>query len=261
MNSNSDLIFEKDIIQDKLNERMVHTILLQTDYGLNDHFSFSVVVPYLFQKEKVNLLESDYSITNDGPGDISIWSNYKNKFGKHDLLVGVALKMPNGSTDNVDPNSGIQYPFSFQNGSGSWDFIFNIYDEIPLDKRQMFRWINQISGKINTKGNEFDAHPGYKFGHTFQYFSAISVHWVMGKYLASSFAGVSYQYKMKDEFNGGFENENTGGNWIYASLGYNHQFSPKLMVGISGSMPVYRSVNGLQLTTDKQANITIGYIL
>ncbi|MCK5702204.1 MAG: hypothetical protein KAI29_13660 [Cyclobacteriaceae bacterium] len=261
LNKNADLLLQDEEISDNSSQRIVQTILLQSDYGLNENISFSVVIPYLFQKEQINFLSNNHQLLNNGFGDLSLWSNYKRELGLHNVAASIALKVPSGKTDAVDPENGIEYPFSFQNGSGSWDFIFNVYDEIPLDKKRVVTWVNQISAKINTKGNKFVAHPGYRFGHTFQYFSSISVHWVMGKFLANSFVGFSYQKKMKDEFDGGFENENTGGNWIYANIGYNHQFNPKLMIGISGSLPIYRSINGLQLTTDKQANIIIGYII
>jgi hypothetical protein len=260
-NKNSDLVLSDEIISENTNKRIANTMLLQVDYGFNDKFSLSVVIPYLWQTEEVNFQSVVYQIKNNGLGDFSVWSSYKQKFKLHTVIASAAIKAPSGKTDAVDPENGIYYPISFQQGTGSWDFMVNLYDESPLDRRHVFNWINMISAKVNTPGNKFEAHPEYRFGHTFQVSSSMNIRWVMGKFLSDAFAGVSYQYRLKDQFNGGFENENTGGHWVNVNLGYNHQFTPQWHAGIGGTMPIYRSVNGLQLTTDRQVNLTIGYTL
>lgn len=259
-NSNSDLILQDELIEDSGNSRKVSTALLQVDYGLSDKVSVSVLLPYMWQKEQIVLPTQEFQYTNNGLGDISLWSTYKHSFSNHSLAFSGAIKVPSGETDAVDPETGINLPFSFQSGSGSWDFIFNVYDEISLERKGRFYWVNMISAKLNTAGNKFDAHPGYRFGHIFQLYTSFSTRWVMGSFLADAYVGFAYQKRYQDEFDGGFKNENTGGDWINFVLGYNHQFSPKMHAGLSGSVPIFRKVNGLQLTTDKQVNVTFGYV-
>lgn len=260
-NQNNLLVLDNEVINNSQNYRQIQTAILQTDFGISDHVSISLILPFLFQVEQIETENYNRSIQNNGFGDISIGSNYKGKFGRHNLNLGLGLKIPTGKTDSRDPETDVIFPVSFQNGTGSWDILFNVYDDFSLSNRNIFFWVNQLSGKINSKGEQFSAHPGYKFGHTFQYLTALSVRWVMGYSLADSFIGFSYQYISQDQFEGGFTNNNTGGNWIYTNIGYNHQLNPKLNFGLSGSVPIYRSVNGLQLTTAWRANATISYIL
>ena len=260
-NDNSDL-FQNDVeISGHKNYRLVHTLLMQTSYGISDRFTVSAIIPYLWQTEEVNTISQSESIRNQGIGDISVWASFWQAGNKNTYILSAGLKSPTGATNASNPDNGFIYPFSFQNGSGSWDFMFNFYDELSLEAKRILFWINAASVKINTKGNGFDAHPEYRFGHSFQYSSSLSLRWVYGAFLADGYIGMSYQYAIKDQFKGGFENENTGGNWLNLNLGYNHQFSPKLHAGISGVIPVFRDLNGLQLTTNKQLFITIGYTI
>ena len=260
-NRNDELIINRDLVSDNSYKRLVNTILFQTDYAFSDKISASIVLPYIIQSEQVQLSTNSQKIWNRGLGDISIWGSLVGAIRRSNYALSLALKTPNGETNGVDPETGIKYPLSFQTGTGSWDVILYMYNEVPLDKKKRFYWINQLSTKINSKGNQFKAHPGYRFGHVFQYFTSGSFRWVMGEFLANAFLGASFQKRLKDSFQGGFENENTGGDWIFLNLGYNHRFNPKFSFGLSGAVPVYRKVNGLQLTTSKQFNFTLGYII
>lgn len=260
-NNNSDLVLHDEVIKDNGSRRMVHTALLQLDYGLSDRFSVSVVLPYLWQKERIEINSVSNEITNNGLGDISFWMCFKQPFNVHSLSLNAALKAPTGVTNREDPETGIDFPFSFQNGSGSWDFIFTAYDELSIGQGSKVFWVNMASAKINTAGRRFDAHPGYRFGHVLQFYTSLSIRWVMGTFLSDAYSGLAYQLRFQDRFEGGFQNENTGGDWVNLVVGYNHQFSQRMHAGASGSIPVFRKVNGLQLTTDKQINVTVGYKL
>jgi len=261
LNKNSNLILHDQMVSESMIVRYVNTILLQSDYAFSDLISVSIVLPYIKQNEIVELAANPHQISNCGLGDISIWSTIRSSLGRSSYAISFALKAPNGKTDASDPESGIDYPLSFQTGSGSWDFIFNLYNELPLNAKERFVWINQLSTKINTKGNKFEAHPDYKFGHVLQLYSSLAYNLVIGQYLANAYVGVSYQFRRMDEYHNGYPNDNTGGNWIFTTLGYNHQFSPKLGIGLSGTIPIFAQLNGLQLSTSAQVNVTIGYII
>ena len=258
-NKNSNLILLDKRISENTLTRYVNTLLIQSDFAFSDFISVSLVLPYIKQKEVITLTANSAQIDNNGLGDISIWSTFKPTIGNNTYAISFAIKIPNGATNASDPETGIDYPLSFQTGSGSWDFIINLYNELPIDSKKRFLWINQISSKVNTKGKKFDTHPGYKFGSTIQLFSSFAYNLVIGQHLANTFAGIAYQYRVMDEYKYGYNNENTGGKWIFATLGYNHQFSQNLDFGFSGSFPLYSKVNGLQLSTSAQVNFTIGF--
>ncbi|MCK5105061.1 MAG: hypothetical protein KAR17_19695, partial [Cyclobacteriaceae bacterium] len=81
LNKNADLLLQDEEISDNSSQRIVQTILLQSDYGLNENISFSIVIPYLFQKEQINFLSNNHQLLNNGFGDLSLWSNYKRELG------------------------------------------------------------------------------------------------------------------------------------------------------------------------------------
>lgn len=260
-NNNSDLILNNKEIKNEVFRRSVNTILFQANYGLTDKLSISINLPYLWQIERIELDSDPYELSNKGMGDISIWTSYRQSFKSSDIIVGAALKLPNGKTNATNSENGIALPLSFQNGSGSWDIIFLTYNEIHLNKSKTWNWINSFMAKVNSAGKGFDAHQGYRFGHSLQFVSLISANLVLGKSLAIFYLGASYQERFKDQFNGGYDNVNTGGEWVNLDFGFNHQLTPIFSMGFSGSFPLFRSINGLQLTTTNQFNLTFGYVL
>ncbi|MCG8308989.1 MAG: hypothetical protein MI975_16455 [Cytophagales bacterium] len=261
INQNSMLVLKDKIIHETENYRLVQAVFFQSDVGINDNLSVSFILPYLFQTEQVGLGDNTSTIRNNSIGDILVGSNYKFKSGHHSFNFGFAIKAPTGKNNSVDTKTNIPYPLSFQNGTGSWDVLFNLFDEISFEHLDNVYWINQLSARLNSKGNDFEAHPGYKFGNSFSYYSAVSLRWIAGNHPAAGFLGFTYQYIAQDQFDGGYANSNTGGNWIYTSFSYNHQFSPRFNIGLSLSVPIYRSVYGLQLTTRWQANTTLSYTI
>jgi hypothetical protein len=72
--------------------------------------------------------------------------------------------------------------------------------------------------------------------------------------------GVNYQFRTRDRFDGGFENYNTGGQWLNAVIGGSLALNPEVLISVNTMLPVLRSVNGLQLTTTWMGNIGLSYV-
>ncbi len=256
-NNNHDLVSGTDEIEDSFLERNVNSLLMQVDYGLSDRVSFSMVLPYLFQNETIEQSNSSQTFTNNGISDVSIWLNYNKRFLSHELSVAGGIKVPTGSTNSTSNN--VPLPLSLQTGSGSWDGGFNLQSIwYPFASRKV-SFQNQLGLKINTQGKRFEAHPNYRFGNLMQILSSVGYNYTLGTMIANSLIGGVYQLRAQDQFNGGFENENTGGDWLNLFVGQSFSLSEGFTISLNGQMPVYRKLDGLQLTTTYQGSIVVSY--
>jgi len=260
-NNNSDLIVNNSEVASSNIFRKVNSVLLQGDYGASDNFSFTVILPFVFQREEINFDDEVNTYTNSGIGDVSIWGNYKNEpTGRFFLSASLGIKLPTGSTNQKDENTGISLPFSFQTGSGSVDFGSVVFLKYGLDAKKFYHLLAQLSIKINTRGNRFEAHPNYLFGNVYQGTLLIDRTVISGIGILNLSVGGNYQVREKDVFDGGFENQNSGGSWINAVAVGTIAFSPKFNLSVNGFIPIYRDLNGLQLTTSWMATIGLGYV-
>lgn len=257
-NDNGDIISGDRKIDESFLKRDVGTLLIQFDYGISKSITVSAVVPYLFQKEVITQV-NDFSFNNSGVGDISLWGQYRKSFTYLDLNVAAGFKVPTGSTN--ESFNGIPIPLSMQLGSGSVDFGTNVQTVFYLGKGKKWSFVNQLAIKINSKGKSFEAHSNYRFGNQFQLLGAVAYNSVAGPLLLNSFVGAIYQRREQDRFDGDFANENTGGNWVNLTVGQNVTLSPRTNLRINALFPVYRDLNGLQLSTTWQGSIGISYLI
>lgn len=258
-NYNNDLISNNEVIEDSFISRTVSTTLFQVDYALTNKWSISLVLPYIWQTESVRSALQTINYPNRGMGDLAIWGQRRWQKEMIRISVAMGIKAPTGSTNQRDSSTDVLLPFSMQNGSGSWDFGFNLQSSWYLDKSRKFSLEQRLSGKVNTKGKTFEAHSNYRFGHQMQLLTGLSYHFLLHTLITDLYAGVVYQLRTKDAFNGNFANENTGGHWVNVMLGSNIYISPKLHIGLSGMLPVYRKIHGLQLNTTWQFSTSLNY--
>ena len=258
-NNNHDLFSGSDEIEDSFLQRKVNSTLLQIDYGLFDNISISLIAPYLFQNETISQSGNSQTFTNNGLSDISFWINYNKVFPSLDISIAGGVKLPTGSTNTTSNN--IPLPLSLQTGSGSWDGGINLQSIWYPFASKKWSFQNQLGLKINTKGKSFEAHPNYRFGNLAQILGAVSYNYTIGTLVTNTFLGGVFQNRAQDEFNGGFENENTGGDWINVFIGQSLSLSEGFDISLNGQIPIYRSLEGLQLTTSYQASLVLSYTI
>ena len=260
-NRNGDLIFNNSSIESSTNYRVVNSVLNQWDYGISKKISVSFILPYIFQNEVINFNDNSQRYDNKGVGDVSIWGSYKVDLSdKLFFTASLGLKFPTGATDRRDEISHIPLPFSFQSGTGSYDFGYFSFFKYSFDAQKLYNVVGQVAVKINTRGNKFEAHPNYLFGHSAQLSLLFNRPFVISSSILDINIGTNYQYRTKDQFDGGFYNENTGGQWVNAVAGFSLALNPKLLVSLNGFVPVYRSINGLQLSTTWMGNLGMNYV-
>ncbi|WP_420582416.1 hypothetical protein [Reichenbachiella sp.] len=230
------------------------------DYALSDQFGISLSVPFLWQKEIVDLQFNNAEYVNRGIGDVSIWFTYAKKFKSVNINSAISLKVPTGSTDEESENN-LAFPISMQIGTGSFDMALIVQSSWYLGKQRKFSVENQLALRLNSSGNKFKAHPNYKFGDQYMVYAGLGYHFLLFNLVTDLFLGTSYQYRNQDEFEGGFENVNTGGHWLNSSIGLNIFLTQKLFFSLNGGAPLYRNLNGLQLSTTSQISAAINVVL
>ncbi|WP_422361326.1 hypothetical protein [Reichenbachiella sp.] len=259
-NYNNDLFFNDESIGNSHISRKVSSLLFQIDYALSDQFGVSLSIPYLWQKEIVDLSVNNTEYVNKGIGDIGVWLTYSKKFNSLNLNSALSIKTPTGSTDKEGENN-LAFPISMQTGTGSYDFAFIVQSSWYLGKKKKFSLENQTALRLNSKGKNFKAHPNYKFGNQYLIYAGMGYHILLFNLVTDMFLGTSYQYRSQDEFDGEFENTNTGGHWINSSVGMNVFLTPEFFFSINASAPLYRNLNGLQLSTTSQLSASINMVL
>ncbi len=153
-------------------------------------------------------------------------------------------KFPTGASDVTQ--NGILLPADMQPGSGSWDFVFWSYysegfmPDVPLNI------FFSASYKLNTSNDRFaNSEAGYKFGNEF-------VSSIGAGYRTDMLFDYSLSLLFRTTAIDQFDNvgvPNTGGIWLYAVPGLNINLTDNFIARFSGQIPIYRNLEGTQLTT------------
>ncbi len=227
-------------------QRRTTTISLQADYGLTDKLSLLLLVPYAWMSEGVTQGNATEEVQKSSLGDISLMGNYiiynKSRFN---ASLGGGIKFPTGKTDQRDQ---FILPPTLQVGTGSVDFIFFADTRTTFNFRKSLTLQQTFSYKLNTTGSQFASHENYTFGNEFQSFTSLSDQILIGRMLHTP----SLLMRMRIADNNQIEDLtdiNSGGLWLYLVPGWSLELSRRVSAGVFMELPVYRNLNGFQLTT------------
>ncbi|MBD3223201.1 MAG: hypothetical protein GF313_00615 [Caldithrix sp.] len=246
-------------------QRLSQSLIWELSYGINQRWSVTGIFSWQQQTRRLNSPNQQQSLnrlTTDGMGDALILIKYNilplNIIQQRQIALGAGLKLPTGKSNLRD--RGFLLPADMQPGTGSWDGVFWAYlyqGFLPKITANIFLNTSfRLNGTNNRYGLENSDFSGYRFGNE----------WVVnvgGAYRTLSrfdFSIVArYRQTAMDEF-GGVSVSNTGGRWLYVSPGVNLNFS-QFSLRFSGEWPVYRKLNGVQLTTSYKLDASIFYQL
>lgn len=239
-----DLFIEDEEIQEDLIIRATNTILLQTNYGITNNLSVSVVLPYVGKWEKTsNSLRSGSSAI----GDISFLVQYSILTNKSfSIILGSGMKFPTGGTQLKNKETGIIIQPSLQPGSGSNDFLFLTQLQYTFPFRKSLAIAQSFSYQLTGTSAVFAGHSSFKFGNELQSFTSIADQfvWLDKVFTPSVSLRVSHRTTNVIET---IEDINSGGTWGYISPGTIVQLNPVFGLLIQADIPIYRKINGFQL--------------
>jgi len=261
INVMQDLVQGSNIVNEDNIERRTETLLAQVDYGITENITGTILVPYIQLGQTTRTLSTETNEKTSGIGDILLLSQYgKILSNQAALIFGGGIKLPTGATQNADQESGFILPATLQPGTGSIDFIVSTQYQTSFKFRRSLQFAQTLNFRFNTSTSDFRFHDSYRFGHVFQSFSSLADQIVIAKMLQTPSLTLRYRYSGNDILEG-FPNDNTGGHWVYIGPGWAVNLSSKLLVGLAGEIPVYRNLDGLQITTSHRWTLTLQYLI
>jgi len=258
-NTLKDLLAFDQRLDDDRRTRNTRSLLLETSYDIIEGLSVSSLFSLVRQERIIQTLSNSEDVTiNNGLGDGIILVRYNflagDKHPNYDLLLGLGPKFPFGKADFTDEN-GIVLPADLQPGSGAWDAIFwtNFTRRSFLKESLSFNLsaTYRATGTNSNYNGSFD----YKFGNEFQVQMGVQDQMLIGRLAVDPMLGFQYRTVGKDKIEGSIF-ENTGGHWVYLRPGLNVNMGQYSALRFTGSLPIYRYLDGTQLSTSYRFAIT-----
>lgn len=234
--------------------QLSQSTIVRLNYGLSRSVTLSFLVTAIAKERAVSDVVKTAGI---GDGIMLLQVNLlpKLSYPQRDLLIGVGFKAPLGAADLR--RNGVRISPDMQPTTGGWDGLFSLYymAEIlpPLPMSLLLtasrRW---TSANPNYSITQDD----YRFGNE----TVVSMGLRYGLSLRSLVTlQLNYRHTNADRI-GTYELPNSGGQWLFAALGFNWALLENLGLGISGQLPIYHQLNGaIQLTTRYSFSLFINY--
>ncbi len=223
--------------------KKVNMANLTLRYGIMDKLDARIIVPYVDKELDRMSAKKDFTDSNSGIGDVKLISRYsifsQKRKDPFNMAIGLGVKFPTGSTDEKD-SSG-KTPGFIQTGSGSWDPIM----EVGAHKVMGRQWFSTyFMYQLTTEGElgKMDFEKGDLFKYNFGYGYALAKLFDLQLELNGNVRG-------KAEKNG-MEVKNSGGHVLYITPGFHIKFNKKMHLDAGVALPVYRDLNGKQVSED-----------
>ena len=254
-NNLNDLYSGSEKVDEDFRLRQTSAIIFETSYGISDLFAVNILGSFVSQERTIDSNvpgQPDNYIRTIGLGDGAIMATYrpirKSILNPGSLDLGIGVKAPIGESQLK--LSDILLPVDLQPGTGSWDYFFRanyFYSFKPLNNFDLF---STVTYRLNGDNDQ-----GYKVGNELLLF-------VGGAYRFSDNIRIISQlnYRLADQNQlSGEETTGTGGTWLFFIPGFETYFTDQLGIRISGSIPLYQDLNGIQLTTTYTYTISMFY--
>jgi hypothetical protein len=251
-NAINDLVSSSEELDDDTRSRTTQSSIIELNYGLNQRFSVTGVVPFIKQTRTIQAYNGTEDFTaTQGLGDVVFLVKYRiinsEKTSELDWVVGAGPKFPTAKTDFTN-NQGLVLPADMQPGSGSFDGIFwSYFLKSRFLNNPNLGLVAVTAFRYSGENKNYNTTQTYRFGNEFQFSMGLNYNFFL-KWPVNVFAFARYRFQDEDLIDGGIF-PSSGGQWVYVIPGLNINFSPLWSMRISGDIPVYRKLEGTQLTT------------
>ncbi len=234
---------------------------LSLSYGLSDDFQVGLQIGWYagsnFIDAEADGLGGAESATADPRGLTDLWLSGKMRVlsgasGHLSVLAGV--KLPTGKDDETLSN-GEELEPSSQPGSGSVDYqaglAYSRYltPRITLDASGLYT--------LRTEHDRFEVGDRADLGLALAYRLTEDVRAPNNWSLFGELAGTWLDRDEED----GIENENSGGETLYLSLGARDRFSEHAALSLAPAIPIYQDTNGEQVEADWRVAVALTFTL
>lgn len=175
---------------------------------------------------------------------------------QQEVTIGVGGKIPFGASTLT--SRGILIPADMQPGTGAWDGILWAHASQGFIPRAPLTLFVTASHRLTGTNERYVVdEQGYKFGN--EMFLSVGAGYRTDDKMDYSLV-FRYRRAGPDVF-GDFEIPNTGGVWLSLLPGLNVDIVGGLTAHASVLIPLYRNLNGTQLTTTSTATISLFYTI
>lgn len=252
-NALKDVYFEKDRVDDGSRQRFTQTVTLETNVGILNWFTLDLLFTWIQQERQIHAIgvETVNRVQLAGLGDFIIMPKIAiispNVIQPRELSIGVGMKLPTGKNDLR--SQGLLASDDLQPGTGATDIIFwgFFYQGFQQQRFQLFTNISLRMTGTNNRGYQFGNEMIGSVGFGYQ----LTHKWNLRNQMRIRYAGA-------DRFQA-FNIPNTGGDWLYWIPGLSYELYRGLIAQASVEIPVYRKVQGIQLTTTRVVNVSFVY--
>lgn len=257
----NDIVKETVELNSDDRSRLSQTIISRIQYGLSDRWSFVFSLPYVFRSENIQSEISSFSeLSSTGIGDALFQTNFTAISKKQQIvMLSAGLKMPTGS-NSKENDFGFPLPADLQAGTGSWDAIISGLYEINNIWNGNFHFNLNANARFNGSGSYLNGRQTYKFGNAFSIITGLSYEMLIKKSFLTPAINISYRRTLIDLTNDALT-PNTGGDWLNIVPGITYSLYNKFMFLLSASIPVFRYMEGTQLTSTYSMFFQIQYTL
>ena len=259
-NTQKTLVSGSMVLDDNNRIRNTHSVILRSSYGISKRFSATGLFSLIRQEEIVKTAFGTENFQKaQGIGDIVLMMQYQ-AIEKNDqyFIIAGGVKMPTGATDRLDSELGIPLNPDLQPGTGAWDLLFGFnYSANHIFKPNLtFLAVSTI--RLTTAAERFNGQQLYEFGDEFQILSGFKDSYFAKKWMINPSLMLRYRITQFDKTNN-IETPNTGGQWLHLVPEVDFDISPIFGFGISGEIPLFRNLEGTQLTTSYILKVTLDY--
>lgn len=258
-----DLMDTKTLLADDTRSRLTRSFLMEVNYGIHERFALTVVMPYVRQERSIREYNNQIGFTQaQGLGDMVFLLKYRimNAPNNSDSewLIGAGPKIPTGRTDFRN-NLGLAMVADMQPGSGSVDGMFWTFFQQSKFLLKPMSLLGIVTYRASGKNRNYNQTQVYQFGNEFQANMGINynlfVHWPIDVFVFGRYRSQTVDLIDGNTFPG------SGGKWVYAIPGLSVHFSPDLSIRVWADFPLYRSLNGSQLTTTYKYSLSLFFNL
>jgi hypothetical protein len=262
-NALTHLVHISEKLEDNSRTRITQSGILELNYGLNQRFSLAAVIPVIRQTRTISGYDgSEDFIAAQGLGDMVFLLKYRiiatGISNPLQWVIGLGPKLPTGKT-NFTNDKDIILAADMQPGSGSLDGIawsFLQRDRLFIPSLGV---TSVLTYRYSGTNKDYNDVQNYRFGNEFQFNLGANYNFVAGIPITLFLFG-RYRHQTPDYIDGNVF-PSSGGQWVYAIPGVNIQFMNRVSLRLSSEWPLYRKLEGTQLTTGYKFSVSISTTL
>lgn len=239
----------EQITNDSAN-RNTQSALFEINYGFTDRLSASGTFSYVRKQRSsgIGTPGGTQTSTTAGIGDGMVLLRYtilpQSLWNRYHIAVGGGAKAPLGSTSLNNPD-GRRFNADMQPGSGAWDGVFWSNVAINLLPVSTMNISLTNSFRLTGTNERFVEGDDYRFGNEF--ISILGVSNTITDRISYKI-NARYRSTASDRRND-IGQPNTGGKWVTLIPDLYIGISDQTSIKLSGQIPLYQHLNGLQPTT------------